>query len=79
MKLKLEMYKTKHTSASPAEAKLKKARSVRPCGKDVAGVYQQYADSKDTSCMLTTTIYENQPMTLVGTQAEWCTLKLTLL
>eukprot|EP00227_Mantoniella_beaufortii_P015852 CAMPEP_0197588632 /NCGR_PEP_ID=MMETSP1326-20131121/9848_1 /TAXON_ID=1155430 /ORGANISM="Genus nov. species nov., Strain RCC2288" /LENGTH=197 /DNA_ID=CAMNT_0043153479 /DNA_START=61 /DNA_END=654 /DNA_ORIENTATION=+ len=45
----------------------------------VNGTYAQYGDSKGTSCALTTTIYENQPASLVGTQVFFTVFSLVVL
>ena len=53
--------------------------SVQVLSKDSTGKYLQYGDSVDTSCKITTTIYNNMPDTLKGTQAFFCVFSIVVL
>jgi len=53
--------------------------TVQVLSQDASGAYQEWGDSLDTSCKITTTIYENQPDGLKGTMGFFTVFSIVVL
>lgn len=53
--------------------------TVQVFSQDAGGAYQEWGDSLDTSCKITTRIYDNQPDSLKGTQGFFTVFSIVVL
>lgn len=57
----------------------KSTYTVQVFSQDASDTYQEWGDSLDTSCKITTHIYDNQPDSLKGTQAFFTVFSIVVL
>lgn len=57
----------------------KSTYTVQVLSQDASGAYQEWGDSLDTSCVITTRSYDNIPDSLKGTQAFFTVFSIVIL